>query len=53
MFLRIINFLFGLFGYKWVLDEYRYRDVEHDIEVDEGWEEITESSRRYKLVKKL
>jgi len=52
MFLQVINFFTGLLGYQWVKEEHLYKDIEHDIEVDEGWEDVTESSTRYKLVKK-
>jgi hypothetical protein len=52
MLLKILNFFAGLFGYEWVKTERPYREVEDDIEIDEDWHDITESTPHYQLVKK-
>ncbi|MDG6774269.1 hypothetical protein QCB45_07980 [Thiomicrorhabdus sp. ZW0627] len=53
--MRFLNWLFGLFGYEWVIDP---RPVEDDVEQmygnihSEDWEEMYEDSPRYVLRKK-
>jgi len=51
MFLKLINYFFGLFGYVWVVDDSPKDSVEEDVMTDEGWEDLDPDYMRYKLQK--
>ena len=53
MFLKVINFFVGIFGYQYIIDK---RPIEvskqHHLEDDEGWDDIHDLNPKYRLVKK-
>ncbi|WP_040727224.1 hypothetical protein [Thiomicrorhabdus sp. Kp2] len=51
MFLKIINFFAGLFGYEWVLDSRPTEQSKHQGIDDEGWDDLYENNPRYVLRK--
>lgn len=50
MLLRLLNSIASLFGYRWVIDNSTI-DGEEDILADEGYQQIEESTARYKLIR--
>ena len=52
MFLDLINYVFGLFGYRWVVDNSSQDTVEENfMDDDEGWNDLDADNPRYKLQK--
>jgi len=51
MFLDAINYLFGLFGYRWIVDSSPQDSSEFDPMDDEGWDDLDNENPRYKLEK--
>jgi len=53
MLLKLMNILAGLFGYEWVKDTRPLDDEPYDDPTyDEGWDDLSEHSPRYRLRKK-
>lgn len=53
MYLKVINFIVGIFGYEYVIDNRPKYEPPEDLEADEGWDDIHGLNPRYRLVKKL
>lgn len=49
--MKLLNWLFGLFGYELVRDQSPY-EKEDDMIQDEGWDDVYEHNPRYRLRKK-
>lgn len=49
--MKLLNWLFGLFGYEWVKDETPYERQMDEPGEDEGWDDIYEHNPRYRLRK--
>ncbi|MEA1988311.1 MAG: hypothetical protein U9N57_03745 [Pseudomonadota bacterium] len=51
MFLDAINYLFGLFSYRWIVDNSPQDSFELDPMDDEGWDDLDNDNLCYKLEK--
>lgn len=51
--MRVLNWVFGLFGYEWVRETAPYERENDDPITDEGWDDLYEHPPRYRLKKKF
>lgn len=51
MFLKFINIVTGLFGYRWVYDESPIECSDDNLIEDEGWDDLDHQKARYRLEK--
>jgi len=49
--MKLMNWLFGWFGYEWVRDDSPCEREDDDPRTDEGWDDLYEHNPRYRLRK--
>ncbi|KUJ74119.1 hypothetical protein AVO42_01500 [Thiomicrospira sp. XS5] len=50
--LKLLNWVFGWFGYEWVPDTRPYEREYGENELDDGWDDLYETNPRYHLRRK-